>query len=147
LAGMGVMVGEVTPTGALVQVRLTTADRLVNGDVPGAPGVVEFRVSADGDGAQTVGKPQLLEAAAERDFIARAAFTGLKPGTRYLCRTRIGKDRDSLRQGPEARFTTLYGADQSAATSFVVVTGMNYAKFHGDNRIDRAIHRANNNRD
>ena len=42
LAGMGIMVGEVTSSSALVQVRLTAADRLVEGDVPGAAGVVEF---------------------------------------------------------------------------------------------------------
>jgi hypothetical protein len=41
-AGMGIMVGEVTPTGALVQVHLTQTDQLLDGDVPGAAGVVRF---------------------------------------------------------------------------------------------------------
>src|SRR5690606_35927797 len=41
-AGMGIMVGEVTDTSALVQVRLAETDVLVEGDVPGMPGVVQY---------------------------------------------------------------------------------------------------------
>ncbi len=38
----GEMTGEVSTTSAIVQTRLTSVDRNVDGDVPGAPGVVRF---------------------------------------------------------------------------------------------------------
>src|SRR5690606_24065627 len=141
-AAMGIIVGELTPESALVQVRLTDTERLVDGDVPGDEGVVEFTLRPEkADEAATAtdkqSKPQLVEAKPERDFIARVHFSGLKPGTRYTCETRIGRDKDSLKAGPVATFQTLPGADQAVPVSFAVVTGMNYAKFHGDNRIDR----------
>jgi alkaline phosphatase/alkaline phosphatase D len=144
LAGMGIMVGEVTPTSALMQVRITKSDRLVEGDVPGAAGVVEFVIQrADKKGATS--DPQLVEATEERDFIARASFDRLVPGTEYVCRTRIGRDQESLRPGPECRFRTLPGKDSVQPARFAVVTGMNYAKFHGDDRIDRKQHVLQNN--
>ncbi len=148
LAGMGIMVGEVTPHEALVQVRLTQSGGLVAGDVPGSAGVVEFNLRpALSEGINTAAAPlvQLIPAKAEHDFIARAAFTDLLPGKLYTCTTRIGADANSLRPGPQATFQTLPGPAQAEAVSFVVVTGMNYAKFHGDNRIDRKIHLKHNN--
>jgi alkaline phosphatase D len=144
-AAMGIMVGELTPESALVQVRLASTDRLVDGDVPGAEGVVEFSLKPADAGDTAAATTQLIEAKPERDFIARAHFTGLKPGTRYTCETRIGRDKDSLKAGPVATFQTLPGAEQSVPVAFVVVTGMNYAKFHGDNRIDRQLHVQQNN--
>jgi alkaline phosphatase/alkaline phosphatase D len=73
------------------------------------------------------------------------AFDGLSAGKEYVCRTRIGPDRENLRPGPEARFKTLPGAEKREAVRFVVVTGMNYAKFHGDARINREQHLQQNN--
>ncbi|HUE71175.1 MAG TPA: alkaline phosphatase D family protein, partial [Pirellulaceae bacterium] len=150
-AGMGIMVGEVTTSSALAQVRLTASDHLVEGDVPGAAGVVEFvlRPLPDGDASAPAGNAatHFVTATAERDFIARASFTGLLPGTRYECATRIGTDRQNLKAGPSARFGTLPGADAARPVRFIVVTGMNYAKFHGDDRIDRKQHKAQNNTD
>ena len=144
MAGMGIMVGEVTTATANVQVRLTTADQLVDGDVPGIAGVVEFSLKPADDSS---GEAAVLQIAAEqeRDFIARASFTDLQPGTKYICQTRIGGDAESLAAGPEAHFKTLPGADAATPVKFVVVTGMNYAKFHGDNRIDGKIHLEHNN--
>jgi alkaline phosphatase D len=152
MAGMGIMVGELTANSALVQVRLTLSDQLVDGDVPGSPGVVKFELLAgsggsDGDsytGYNVVGT-QLVEATAERDFIARAAFFDLAPGTSYLCNTSIGPNADRLTRGPIATFQTHPGADVAKPIRFVVVTGMNYAKFHGDDRIDRKTHLKHNN--
>ncbi len=149
-AGMGVMVGEVTPQSALVQVRLSTSEELVQGDVPGAAGVVEFALQPANQTEQTdsdSGKraTQVIEARAEQDFIARASFANLAPGTEYLCTTRIGADRENLRPGPQARFRTHPGPDAAQPVRFVVVTGMNYAKFHGDERIDRKQHVLQNN--
>ena len=147
-AGMGIMVGELTSQSALIQVRLTKADKLVKGDVPGAAGVVEFALqeansSKENDKAKIAS--QMIEANADRDFIARANFKKLKPATRYICTTRIGSSKQNLRAGPTATFKTHPGPNSGGAVRFVVVTGMNYAKFHGDDRIDRAIHLAHNN--
>ncbi len=147
-AGMGIMVGEVTAGQALVQLRLTRFDHLVDGDVEGAAGVVEFTLREDMAAPQArlpeVGT-QVVAATANRDFIARAKFAGLQPGTRYRCVTRIGADTGSLMPGPQATFKTLPGPTRNDPVQFVVVTGMNYGKFHGDNRIDRAIHLIQNN--
>ena len=145
LAGMGIMVGEVTSSGALIQVRLTETDGLVDRDVRGVGGVVAFAVQRDDADASGRASIQLVEAQPDRDFIARAAFRNLDPGTRYRCTTRIGSNADTLRPGPVARFKTLPGAEAADVTRFVVVTGMNYAKFHGDDRIDRKRHLIDNN--
>ena len=141
-AGMGIMVGELTDHSALVQVRLTQGNQLADGDLAGCTGIVEFTLKSADGGPQRL---QHVTAAPENDFIARAAFTGLKPGSRYVCQSRIGVDSHSLRNGPTATFQTHPGATGSEEVSFVVVTGMNYAKFHGDNRIDRELHKKNNN--
>jgi alkaline phosphatase D len=156
-AGMGILVGEVTPHSALVQVRLTTTDKLVNGDVPGAAGIVEFTLRAIGSeeslfplpppGSKGMTQKQTATAGQERDFIARAVFSKLTAGTVYRCTTRIGRNKSTLKPGPTATFRTLPGSKIEAEVRFVVVTGMNYAKFHGDDRIDRKLHKINNNTD
>lgn len=145
LAGQGIMVGDVTSDRVHVQVRLTATDELVDGDVPGAAGVVEFSLAeaAGGDPVSRI----VAAALPASDFITRATFTNLKPGVRYRCMTRIGPDADSLVDGPVAEFKTLPGAGLAEPVRFVVVTGMNYAKFHGDERIDRAQHLVENNTD
>ena len=138
-AGQGIMVGEVTATRALIQVRLTKTDQLIDREVPGIKGVVEFTLS------ESNSDPQIVAAIAEHDHIARIEFSELKPGTQYNCKTRIGSDKESLSDGPTATFKTLPGAESNETVRFVVVTGMNYGKFHGDDRIDRAIHLRDNN--
>ena len=152
-AGQGIMVGGVTSASVLAQVRLTKTDRLVRAkvagpagfarDVPGMAGVVEFSLLAAGGSA--VLETQLVEAKAGNDFIARAAFKELKAGARYEIRTRIGASEDDLQEGPTASFKSLPGKSKAESVQFVVVTGMNYGKFHGDERIDRATHLAHNN--
>jgi len=140
-AGMGIMVGEVTSTSALAQVRLTRTDELVDGDVPGAAGLVQFVLEE----TDSVGR--LVTAKPERDFITRVAFTELQPATRYTVRTSLinFSKKKFYQRGPVASFRTLPGPKRADAVRFVVVTGMNYAKFHGDNRIDRKIHLLHNN--
>ena len=144
-SAMGVLVGEVTTSKALVQVRLTGTDQLVDRDLPGAPGVVEFTLAKAEAEPSEPPAIQKAEASPEHDFIARTAFIDLAPGTAYICTTRIGPTTESLRDGPTARFKTLPGADSAEPIRFVVVTGMNYAKFHGDDHIDRATHLVQNN--
>ncbi|WP_246105659.1 alkaline phosphatase D family protein [Rosistilla ulvae] len=142
-AGMGIMVGELTSTAAHVQVRLTVGENLVERDLPGAAGTVSFRLFKEGND-QVVAK-QILKASEHRDFIARATFKSLQPGTRYRCETTITSGTDVGKPGPVARFKTLPAVDATAEVRFVVVTGMNYAKFHGDQRIDLKQHRVENN--
>jgi len=86
-----------------------------------------------------------VKAVADHDFIARAHFEELEPGVRYVCSTRIGADEKSLIDGPYSTFKTLPGPESDRPVKFVVVTGMNYAKFHGDDRIDRKQHLVENN--
>ena len=145
-AGQGIMVGEVTPTSALVQVRLTKSGTLVDGDVPGARGVVRFLLMLAGYQRTVALQAQVVEATAENDYIARAYFQGLKPGVNYEFKTYIAPAKDEeFVAGPKASFKTLSGAQKAEPVRFVVVTGMNYAKFHGDDRIDRKQHLEENN--
>ena len=143
-AGMGMMVGEVTSTGALVQMRLTTADALVDGDVPGGKGIVNFVVRRAEDNKTMMCRK--AEATPDHDFIARVRFEGLSPNVAYKCETFFaGAKGEKHSPGPVAMFKTLAGAKQEATSRFVVVTGMNYAKFHGDDRIDKKQHLEENN--
>lgn len=145
-AGQGIMVGEVTPTTAVVQVRLTNGTKLVDKDLPGAAGVVEFTLEPLKQNVPREPAHQILVVAKkQQDHIARATFKALTPGVRYICRTRIGRDEKSLSPGPSAKFSTLAGPQAETKAKFVVVTGMNYAKFHGDDRIDRKQHLEENN--
>ena len=143
-AAMGLMFGELTHHSVVAQMRLTKVDHPIHRDVPGRAGVVEFTLTP----VQDDSAPALTctaTATAETDFIARAAVRNLQPGTIYRCTTRIGVDEESLIEGPTGRFRTHPGPDATDEVRFVVVTGMNYAKFHGDNRIDRARHVVENN--
>ena len=142
-AGTGIMVGELTTSSAVVQLRLSESDQLVKRDLPGAKGVVEFTLHNENGEKQK----KLATAEEHHDFIARVVFENLQAGRKYQCTTRIGSDSNQLNDGPIAQFKTHPGPDSDDEVSFVVVTGMNYAKFHGDNRIDREIHRKHNNTD
>ena len=155
-AATGVMVGEVTENTAIIQVRLSKTKKLVDRDLPGAPGWVEFRVApmhrcSDDPPINNydpgVGRTYIDKASAENDFIVRMKIPDsyLEPGVKYECKTRIGATRETLREGPTATFCTLPGKKQAKPVRFVVVTGMNYAKFHGDDRIDRKQHLVENN--
>ncbi|MEC9096255.1 MAG: alkaline phosphatase D family protein [Planctomycetota bacterium] len=151
-AGQGIMLGELTATSIHAQIRLTSSTTLVNGDVPGRAGIVKFALIEDVNlrrprfkGELTTIEKVVVEAKAEHDFIARVIFKGLKPYTPYIIKTKIGTNEDTLKSGPTGRFITHPGKDQTLPVSFVVVTGMNYAKFHGDNRIDGKIHLEHNN--
>lgn len=146
LAGQGILVGEVTPNSAVIQVRLTKTTELVDRDIAGAAGLVEFTLQPF---ARPGAKPitQVAKATETHDFIARTVFEKLRPGVRYLCTTKIGTDAEHLKNGPAAEFKTLPGPEQARRVKFVVVTGMNYAKFHGDDRIDREQHKIENNTD
>ncbi len=141
-AGQGIMLGELTATSVLAQVRLTKTDQLINKDLPGEKGVVWFTLQEPNGDTQS----SVVEVDAATDFIARIPLKNLKPNTEYRLETDIGSTRKTLKPGPEATFKTLPGS-LSKPVKFVVVTGMNYAKFHGDDRIDRKQHLLENNTD
>ena len=129
--GMGEMAGEVTADSVILQSRLTTGAGVVEGDVPGAPGVARFELALSNDFADLI-ESTWLDATAERDFIVKTRITGLTPGTRYFYRLRYGPNRDNTQLGPTRSFGTLPGAQGDRQVNFVVVTGMNYSLFHGD---------------
>jgi len=143
MAGMGIMAGEVTDRSVLVQMRLTETDQLLDGDVPGAWGIVEFNLQSP-PGARSQ-QSKTAHALPHRDYITRAHFSNLSPNTNYVCTTRFGASKATLREGPQVEFKTHPGRAIAAPVRFVVVTGMNYAKFHGDARIDRKRHLLENN--
>ena len=126
--GQGEMAGEVTATSVILQSRLTRGAALVDGDLPGSPGVARFELSA----AEDFADPRLTEwmaALPQNDYIVKMRISGLTPATRYFYRLRYGADQENTRLGPTATFKTLAGRQKSTVVSFVVVTGMNYAFF------------------
>ena len=78
--GQGEMAGEVTTNSVIVQSRLTTGNTLVEGDLPGAPGVANFEVDTSADFSNPV-RSAWLEAVPENDFIVKAKIEGLIAGT------------------------------------------------------------------
>jgi len=125
----GTMAGEVTAESAILQTRLTGQGLGFDGDIPGAPGVGCFEIARSAEFTRAVRTPWQTAAPAN-DFIVKALVTDLAPGTTYAYRALYGTDAASARPGPTCELTTLPGADASARTSFVVVTGMNYDPFH-----------------
>lgn len=125
----GELAGEVTETSVILQSRLTSTPRLVDGDVPGIAGVARFEVSEQDD-FRSSRLTDWLTAEAEYDYIVKTKVTGLKPATRYYYRLVFGPDQDAVETGPTCSFKTLQGENGTDAVSFVVVTGMNYMSFH-----------------
>ena len=134
------MSGEVTATAAIVQTRAE----------PGVTGRFVLRredqpVLPPDD--EPPGPEQLIsaeeKATAGPDGIARVRFDALPPDASFTFRW-TPDDGDPGRTGT---FRTLPAAGTAEPVSFVVVTGLNYAKFHGSSAIDRAQHREQNNTD
>lgn len=144
--GQGEMVGEVSATSAILQTRLTQGTKLIDGDLPGADGVAWFELDTNKD-FTSARRTSVATALPEHDYIVRAKVTKLEPGTQYYWRAVFGVDEATAKPGPTRRFSTLPSADSAVPVSFAVVTGLNYAKFHGDARIDNVEHREQNNID
>jgi arylsulfatase A-like enzyme len=156
-AAQGIMLGELTSTSVLAQVRLTKTNHLVpnsyvardghkTGDVPGAEGFVTFILEPPEGGANASGEVlATVKVTKDRDFIARIPITNLAPDSKHTISTLISPTDDFYWPGPTATFRTHPGMDAEGTVRFVVVTGMNYAKFHGDDRIDLKKHLVNNN--
>ena len=126
---MGEITGEVSRTSAILQSRLTSSAGLVDGDVPGAPGIAQFEISPQHDFSASR-KTSWLKAQPASDFVVKTKVDGLMPGTRYYYRLIFGPDERSLQTGEVCSFCTLPKAEGTDEVSFVVVTGMNYVAFH-----------------
>jgi alkaline phosphatase D len=129
----GEMAGEVTTSSVILQTRLTSVERLSEGDVPGAPGVARFQVAKAADFSDAVGT-DWLTATADHDFIVKKRIDGLQPGTQYVYRAQFGPDQQNFKTGPARAFKTLPGPAASTPVNFVVVTGMNYNSFYRGSR-------------
>ena len=134
-AGQGEMAGEVTADSVILQSRLTTGSRLLNGDLPGAAGVARFEVDTSPDFADPI-LTAWLKATPEHDFIVKAKIEELSAGTRYRYRLRYGPNQERTRTGATRSFRTHPGPEAAKEVSFVVVTGMNHWGFH--HRPDRS---------
>lgn len=140
-AEQGVMGGEATEDSVILQGRLTGGIDEMSGDVTGCAGVGRFEVlrsHKQGDSFYT----NWIEANEANDYIVKVKVDGLQAGRQYWYRLEYGKDRKSTKKSLLATFETLGGKDDDSEKSFVVVTGMNYSKFHnpksgykGDDRL------------
>jgi len=132
----GELAGEVTATSVLLQSRLTSlpGPKLDEaGDIPGMSGVACFEWHAAA-APTVVARTAWHKAEPERDYIVRAALTGLKPGTLYRYRLVFGVDEASARAGEWRKFKTLPDAKSEEPLSFCMGSCQNYAFFmHGAN--------------
>ena len=130
--GQGIMAGEVTQTSVILQSRLTAIRARVErrwSGVIGGSGVARFEVSTTQDFADPV-HTEWLTALPENDYIVKTRLQGLQSGTRYYYRLHYGPAEENLRTSATATFRT-HSPDGSADTvRFVIVTGMNYSRFH-----------------
>ncbi|MFT7679158.1 MAG: alkaline phosphatase D, partial [Planctomycetota bacterium] len=124
----GEMAGEVTARSVILQSRLTGTALDSLGDVPGRAGQACFEY-ADNERLEGALRTRWMSAEAATDFIVKVKVGGLHPATQYFYRLIYGPDEEDVRRGPVRAFRTLGGAERSIDSSFVVVSGMNYAFF------------------
>jgi alkaline phosphatase/alkaline phosphatase D len=127
--GQGVMAGEVTETSVILQSRLTEGRELVDGDLPGSPGVGRFLISRRPD-FKNAFMTDWMTAEPESDYLIKVLVQDLQANTRYYYRVEFGKDKEATRKGRVCTFETLGGAEIVEPVRLVVVTGMNYYFFH-----------------
>ncbi len=125
----GEMTGELSRNGAILQSRLTAADTLASGDLPGVPGVACFDISTEPDFPHYL-RTGWMRAAPENDYIVKVKVDRLRPGVRYYYRLVYGPDEENTENGETRTFRTLPDSTVTEPVSFVVVTGMNYHFFH-----------------
>ncbi|MEW6306196.1 MAG: PhoD-like phosphatase N-terminal domain-containing protein [Verrucomicrobiota bacterium] len=125
MTGQGLLAGEVTESSVILQTRLTLAESVLDGDVPGTRGVACFELATN-ELFRAATRTEWLNARAENDFIVKIKITGLQPGTLYYYRAWVGR-HPKLAQTDVARaFKTLPGAESDAPVKFVVGGAMNY---------------------
>lgn len=126
--GQGTLAGEVTQTTAILQTRLTASTGLVNGDVPGATGGGRFEIATEKTFQNALRTPWQT-AVAERDFILKAAVTGLQPGTRYYYRVIYGANEAQTKSGPVCELKSLPAADANVPVNFTLLSCGLFAAF------------------
>jgi alkaline phosphatase D len=144
--GQGIMVGEVSATTAVVQVRVTDGTELVDGDffedgdalrdgdLPGTEGKVRFRYRPIDIEGHPYKITEWVGANPENDHYARIVLSDLQPGTRYACLAELqipgnGAPADAPRV--EARFRTHPGKDSDAPVRFAMTSCYSYIAFMG----------------
>lgn len=123
------MAGEVTETSVILQSRLTKTENLQNEDPPGAEGIARFEIDTIPDFSHPV-YSSWKPANSDNDYIIKIKMDDLKPATRYFYRLEYGITGTYTKHGKVNSFITLPGENSEIEISFVVVTGMNYSKFH-----------------
>jgi len=151
--GQGIMVGEVTDTSAIVQVRVTRGTDLIDGDVfddgdplkdgdlPGAIGRVRFACHRNDLPDNPVPRwSGWITTSPDNDFIARIVFDQLVPGATYVCIAEVEELDPSFggQTRKEVHFNTHPGKDASVPVKFVMSSCMNYDKFTGSDGSDRS---------
>ena len=130
----GEMAGEVSTSSVILQSRLTASESAIDEDVQGIAGTARFELARNAEFGDSVATAW-LQAVPEYDFIVKAKVTGLEPATRYWYRLVYGPKRTDVERGPARTFRTLAGAEGTDPVRFVVVTGMNYVKFHHGGKV------------
>ena len=130
--GQGIMSGEINTTSVILQTRLTASEEMRDGELLGVDGVGRFEVSQD-EGFSQVVQSQFIKAEPSHDYIIKTKIEGLSPNTHYYYRIQYGDNANQLKTSPTGTFRTLSGPEDHSPISFVVVTGMNYHKFHYGN--------------
>lgn len=125
----GETAGEPTQSSIILQSRLTRGREFIQGDLPGATGVTCFELSENPDFRNSF-KSKWIKAVPEHDFIIKQKVGNLRSGIRYCYRLLYGPDTNKIKTGNTCTFKTLDSPDTKEKTTFVVVTGMNYHKFH-----------------
>lgn len=140
--GQGIMVGEVTDTSAIVQVRVTQGTKLIDGetfgdgdalrdgDLHGQAALVLLSIQAEGESESKW--IELVQADPVKDYIARVVLTDLKPGTRYVCTAQIKANPHLNPAMTTATFKTHPGKGVSVPVRFTLTSCMNYDKFIGN---------------
>jgi len=125
----GEMAGEVSENSVILQSRLCAQDSLLNWDIQGAEGLGRFEIA---DNPQFINskKTKWLEAKEESDFIIKTRITNLENNKRYFYRFEYGKNKYNTKFGKLYQFNTLQGSNGLDNVSFIIVTGMNYARHY-----------------
>lgn len=130
--GQGIMSGEISESAAILQTRFTAGDSLIDGDLPGTPGLGYFEISQSIDFTE-IKSFDVTSAESGDDYIIKQEVNALLPGTTYYYRIRFAKEGKNLKSfgiGPAGKFKTLGGEFSTDPISLVVVTGMNHYHFH-----------------
>lgn len=131
----GSMAGEVTENTVILQSRLTKSEKAQNKDIMGKEGIARFEIDTLPDFSHPV-YSSWKSACSDNDFIVKIKVSDLKPGTCYYYRLEYGITGMYTKYGKVNSFITLPGKKSDKDVSLVIVTGMNYSKFHyGTNSI------------